>query len=122
MPSTYKINIDHTWFLFIQSGIKLIECRLNCDIYSHIFLNDIIEWYNNDIEYKGIKKYRSVKTKVTSIAYYTSFKDMFNYEPLNKVLPGIKTIDFGINKIYYDYYNQKAEKEYGVVAFRLELH
>ena len=62
-----------------------------------------------------------VKTKITFIHEYSSFKNLLNNEDLSKILPDCNSIREGIS-IYENIpeYIEKA-KRYGVVAVGLEL-
>ena len=73
----------------------------------------MIEWFNK----KNNKD--PFLTKITKISNYDTFRKYLETEGLENCLPGIKTIDDGVN-IYYKYYTPSQEKKYGVLAIHLE--
>ena len=54
------------------------------------------------------------------INQYNSFKKYLIGETLKKCIPGIETIEQGIN-IYYKYYTKEDENKYKIVAICLKL-
>ena len=101
--------VNEPWFSLIKDEIKTIEGRLNRRDYSQFKKGDIIIWVN-DLEF--------IKTKIVSLRHYKTFEDYLMTEGLEKTLPGIKTIEDGVN-IYYNYYNKSDEDKYGVLAIEL---
>jgi ASC-1-like (ASCH) protein len=110
----YTEHLSEPWFTEINEGRKTIEGRKNKGIFANMTIGDIIEWYNDDNEY------RSCRSIVTNIRKYNTFKDYLLEEGLSKCLPTIDDIDDGVN-VYYQYYTKEDEKKYGVVAIELKL-
>jgi len=111
----YTKNLSEPWFSLIKLGIKKCEGRLNKDDFSNMVKGDCILFVNNDFGFS-----RSFRCKITSIRKYNSFKDYLKNETLERCLPGIDTIEDGIN-IYYKYYKKEDEDLYKIVAIRLRV-
>jgi len=60
------------------------------------------------------------KTKIVAVRYYDSFKDMLSNEDINKILPGVKNIETGI-EVYRKFYSEEDEKNFGIAAIEIEL-
>ena len=75
----------------------------------------IIEFTNNDMGFN-----RVFRCKITSIHKYDSFFSYLQNETIEKCLPGIDTIEDGVN-VYYQYYSLTDEHRYGIRAIRLHV-
>lgn len=110
----YKESVSEPWFTLISMGLKSVEGRKNKGRFKEMKIGDIVLWSNNDFAP------REVLTKITGKAEYNNFKEYLETEGLDKCLPGIEDIDIGLS-VYYKYFTKEDEKEFGVVAIRLEL-
>jgi ASC-1-like (ASCH) protein len=110
----YSVRVTEPWFSLILLGLKTVEGRKNRGLFQQMQDGDIVEWTNDSIIP------RSVKTRITGKAVYPTFREYLETEGLDKCLPGITNMDDGLS-IYYKYFTQQEEKEFGVVAIRLEL-
>ena len=74
-------------------------------------IGDIVEWFNTF----GIKK-KSFLTRVVGINNYHSFDAMIRGERLKNTLPlsSIRTINQGVEEVYYKYYTPEDERKYGI--------
>ena len=111
---TYKESVSEPWFTLISMGLKSVEGRKNKGRFKDMRVGDIVLWSNNDFAP------REVLTRITGKAEYNTFKEYLETEGLEKCLPGIKDIDVGLS-VYFKYFTKEDEKEFGVVAIRLEL-
>ena len=105
---TYHMNVQEPWFTFIKNGDKTVEGRLNKGRFAELKVGDIIIWQ------------QECQVKISYIKKYDSFKEMLEEEGLDKVLPGIKTIDDGV-KVYRKFYTEEDENKFGVLAIGLML-
>ena len=110
----YSLRVSEPWFSLILLGLKTVEGRKNRGLFAQMKDGDIVEWTNDSIIP------RSVQTRITGKAVYPTFIEYLETEGLNKCLPGISDMDNGLS-IYYKYFTKEEEKEFGVVAIRLEL-
>ena len=113
--STYTKHLSEPWFSLIKIGAKKCEGRLNKGDFSEMKKGDNIIFTNNDFDFP-----RSFCCKITSIHNYSSFEEYLKNETLEKCLPGIDTIEDGVN-IYYKYYKKEDEDKYKINAFRLRV-
>jgi len=96
----------------IAKGEKVIESRLFDEKRQQILLGDEIEFSEND------SPDRKVKTRVTGLFRYQSFKDLFmDHEPH---LFGGENRESLLNQIR-QFYSDEDEQRYGVVGIRIEL-
>ena len=106
----YIKEISEPWFSLIKLGIKKCEGRLNKGDFLKMKKGDIITFKNDNLGF-----IRTFNVKITSIHYYDTFKSYLLNEKLDICLPGIDTIEQGIN-IYYKYYKKEDEITYKIVA------
>lgn len=113
--STYTKHLSEPWFTLIKLGLKTCEGRLNKGDFEKMNPDDSILFENNDY---GLK--RSFLCKITSIHNYESFREYLSNETLEKCLPGIDTIEDGV-EVYHQYYNPSAEAEHKIKAIILKV-
>lgn len=112
-PKELIKNLSEPWFSLIKLKLKKVEGRLNKDDFIEINKNDIIIFQNNDFGFR-----RSFNVKISSVHEYNSFNELLINESIDKVLPGIDTIEHGI-EIYRKYYSKQEEDRYKVKAIRM---
>ena len=115
IKSNYTENVSEPWFSLILLGLKTVEGRKNKGRFKEMKVGDIVEWTNDNF------MPRSILTRITGKAEYPTFREYLETEGLDKCLPGIEKfgIEHGLS-IYYKYYTKEDEKEFGVVAIRIE--
>jgi len=116
----YVESILEPWFSLILLGLKTVEGRRNKGKFKEMKVGDIIQWNNFNF------RPRSVLTRITGKAEYPTFREYLEKEGLDKCLPGMEKlgseklgIEYGLS-IYYKYFTKEDEKEFGVVAIRME--
>ena len=116
MEPKYIENLSEPWFSLIQLGLKTVEGRKNKGKFKEMKVGDIIEWKNEDF------KPRSFLTQITGKAEYPNFRKYLETEGLEKCLPNMEKygIEHGLS-VYYKYYTKEDEREFGVVAIRLNV-
>ncbi len=114
MEPKYKENLSEPWFTLISLGLKTVEGRKNKGRFKEMNVGDIVQWTNEDF------MYRSVLTRITGKTEYDTFAEYLETEGLDKCLPGMPDLSHGLS-VYYKYFTKEDEKEFGVVAIRLEL-
>ena len=110
----YTKTVQEPWFTLIKLGLKTVEGRLNKGSFSNMKKGDTIIFVNNDF---GIRK---IKIRIKEIIYYNTFKEYLLMEKLISCLPGIDTINDGIN-VYYKYFTKEDEATFKIVAIRMKL-
>jgi ASC-1-like (ASCH) protein len=113
--TTYTKHLSEPWFSLIKIGAKKCEGRLNKGDFSEMKKGDYILFTNDDFGFT-----RTFRCKITSIHDYDSFEEYLERETLEKCLPGIDTIEEGVN-IYYKYYKKEDEDKYKIKAIRLRV-
>ena len=122
----YEKGVQEPWFSLIKKGIKSVEGRLNKGDFSRMKVGDIVTWTNSIKKIKSGKTKiinRKVKTKIIGIGNYSNFYQMIKVERLKNTLPTpeLKTIQQGVDNVYYKFYSPEDEREKGVKAIRLRV-
>lgn len=112
---TYNKHLSEPWFSLIKIGAKKCEGRLNKGDFNLMKKGDYIIFENSDFGFNRI-----FHCKITSIHNYDTFEEYLQNETLEKCLPGIDTIEEGV-QVYYNYYNQTDEEKYKIKAIRLKV-
>lgn len=107
---THRLHCQDPWFSLIESGKKSIEGRKNLPQFQSLNAGDII------IFYLGTK---SFKTRIRDIRYYNSLENYLLTETLQRTLPGIKSLEEGI-QIYLQWSTQKEIETLGFLAIEVE--
>jgi ASC-1-like (ASCH) protein len=105
-------HVSEPWFSQIAASVKRVEGRLCKGEFASLSKNDTIVWVNEDFGFK-----RTVRTKVTFVKKYTTFRKYLQTEGLDATLPahGVNTIAKGI-KVYRCFFDERMEQEHGVLA------
>lgn len=105
--NTIAINVQEPYATYILNGTKTVEGRLNkgkfaeAQVGDHVLLNE------------------SVNFLIVAKTAYLSFKEMIESEGLKNVIPNVETVDSAV-QVYYKFYTSEQEKEFGVVALKLQ--
>lgn len=102
------ISIQEPWFKHIINGEKSIEGRLCKGKFQKLKVGNIL-CINGLVLYK-----------VTAIRKYCLFEDMLQKEGIDRVLPGVTSIQEGCD-IYHQFYKKEEEDKYGVLAIELDM-
>ena len=102
----FNIHCEEPWFSFIRQGIKPVEGRKATHTYKKIKVGDQIQFINGS---------DSFIAEVTEIRTYDSLETYFEDVGLEKALPGIATLEEGLN-IYYQWSTKEKIKEYGFLG------
>ena len=111
----YHKHLSEPWFSLIQLGLKSCEGRLKKGDFANMKKNDRIHFENHDFSFP-----RTFTVLITSIHEYSSFEEYLQHETLEKTLPGIDTLENGIN-VYRKYYTIEDENKYGIIAIRMRI-
>ena len=101
-----RVPINIASLNHIINGNKTIEGRLNYSIFSSFKVNDIITFFNKNIE---------CKTKIIKINYYSNLSDYLKNENLSNILPNVSNI-YDAKNIYSKYYKKNKLNKYGFLA------
>jgi ASC-1-like (ASCH) protein len=105
------MKLNSSPFENIKNGTKIIEIRLNDEKRKLLKIGDEIEFrLMND-------KNRKILTKVINLTVFPSFKEMFSAFPPHEY--GSQDQDEYIKM--YEVYSPEKEKEFGVLAIRIQF-
>ena len=115
----WTANVSNPWFNKIRDGVKTVEGRLKKGNFAEMAVGDIII-FSLSGESSDSSELIPIKTIITNITNHKSFEDMISQNGLLNVLPGIETIQKGVD-IYRQFYSQEKEREFGVVGIHINL-
>lgn len=102
----YNIHCEDPWFSYIKQGVKPVEGRKGTHSYKKIKVGDKINFSNGK---------ESFIADVTEIREYASIEKYLEDVPLDKALPGIKTLEEALN-IYYQWSSEEKIRQYGFLG------
>ncbi|RYR42564.1 hypothetical protein Ahy_A08g039028 isoform C [Arachis hypogaea] len=106
---SFEIHVQEPFFSQLKDGLKTVEGRCAGGKYSRIGLGNLI------------LVNKSVVFEVQEIRWYPTFADMLETENLGKVLPGVDSVEKGV-EIYRRFYTEEKEKSNGVLAIGVSKH
>jgi len=106
---TIPINVQEPYLSFILNGQKTVEGRLNKGKFKDLKVGDKLSIGPDE-------KLFTVK----QINCYDSFKNMIIKEGISNVVPDKNTIE-DAEAVYYKFYTKEREKEFGVLAVKIEM-
>ena len=109
--SFHQFCSSDPWFEHIKSGRKIYEGRRYWDKTKDIKPGDTIE-------FKSVTSGDTFEKKVKNITICDTFEHALNTFPLQNILPGIQTIEEGV-QVYLKYVSLKTQKENRVCIIEL---
>jgi ASC-1-like (ASCH) protein len=102
----FNIHCEDPWFSYIRQGVKPVEGRKKTHTYKKIQVGDQINFTNGK---------ESFKAQVLEIREYKSLEQYFDDVTLEKALPGVQTVEEGLN-IYHQWSTEDQIKQYGFIG------
>ncbi|KAK3414473.1 hypothetical protein EUGRSUZ_H00340 [Eucalyptus grandis] len=99
----FELHVQEPYFTQLKDGLKTIEGRCAHGNYTRIVSGDLI-LFN-----------KCLVLEVQDVRWYASFFEMLSAESLSEVLPGVNSIDEGV-QVYRKFYPEEKEKSNGVLA------
>ncbi|KAL5543198.1 hypothetical protein UlMin_010908 [Ulmus minor] len=99
----FELHVQEPFFSQLKDGIKTVEGRCATGNYKRIGPGSLI-LINKCIAFK-----------VECVHSYVSFSEMLEAEGLAKVLPGVKSVEEGV-EIYRKFYTEEKERSNGVLG------
>ncbi|XP_017975205.1 PREDICTED: uncharacterized protein LOC18602432 [Theobroma cacao] len=99
----FELHVQEPFFTQLKDGLKTMEGRCAVGDYNRIASGALI-LFN-----------KCLVLEVQDVHRYASFFEMLEAESLAKVLPGVETIDEGI-QVYRKFYSEEKEMSNGVLA------
>lgn len=106
---THKMKLVDFAFNKINNKEKDIELRLNDDKRKQINIGDIIE-------FEHIDTHEIIRTQVTNLYRYSTFKEIFNNFDFRRF--GLENNDYNV---MYSFYTKEEENKYGVLGIEIKL-
>lgn len=113
--SQWNITLNSPWFEHIKNGNKIYEGRCNWKQAAQYKIGDIlnINHHTNPLE-------PGYTVKIINIHKFATFQTALSKLGLSKVLPGIQTIEEGI-EIYLQYYKLTTQIENGILMIEVKI-
>jgi ASC-1-like (ASCH) protein len=111
-------ELAFTFFNLIMSGHKTIEGRLNTGKWSTLKVGDTITFTRKKAD--GTLTNDHVEIRVTNLTRYSTFREMLTQEGLRRVLPGLTTVEDGV-ELYKTWYSIADQVTYGVLALEIQI-
>lgn len=109
----HKIKLQSVYFDKVKSGEKIYEIRLNDEKRQKIKIGDTI------ILKREPKLEEFINVVVMDLLYFSSFEEMANTLPLEKVGFKTETVQEVVD-VYHQFYSIENENKYGVVAIKVK--
>ncbi len=102
----FNIHCDDPWFSYIRQGVKPVEGRKATHSYKKIRVGDQINFSNGT---------ESFLADVMEIREYESIEKYLEDVTVEKALPGIKSIEEGL-EVYYQWSSEEKIRQYGFLG------
>ncbi len=109
----WKVHVSLPWYNLIKQGVKTVEGRPNRSTFAQMKIGDKVEFFNKELN-------ENFMAEVTKVTHHKTFEEMIRTNGIDNVLPGIRTIDEGV-QVYMQYYTKEIEAEFGVVGIHVKL-
>ncbi|XP_010549767.2 PREDICTED: uncharacterized protein LOC104820845 [Tarenaya hassleriana] len=100
---SFELHVQECYFTQLKDGLKTVEGRCAVGDYMRISSGAFI-LFN-----------KCLVLEVQDVHHYASFAEMLEVEGLDKVLPGVKSIEEGV-RVYRQFYPEEKERMNGVLA------
>jgi ASC-1-like (ASCH) protein len=104
------IYLNKRWFDLVKNGDKKYEARI---------LDKFLEKISVPTQVNFSYREQTVTKTIISRQIYSSFHDLLVSVSLEKILPGVDTIENGIS-FYQNIYRKKMIGDYRVICFEIE--
>ncbi|KAK3031885.1 hypothetical protein RJ639_035195 [Escallonia herrerae] len=105
----FEVHVQEPFFTQLKDGQKTVEGRCALGDYTRIGSRSLI-LFN-----------KCLVLQVQDVHWYATFHEMLEAESLVKVLPGVGTIEEGV-QVYRKFYSEDKERSNGVLAFYMKCH
>lgn len=107
-----ELKLDDPWFMLVESRVKTIEGRLRKGKFVDVAPGMELEILS--------KRGDAIRAHIVAIRHYSSFREYLLQEGLERTLPGVLSLDDGV-EVYRRYYSQGLDEICGVVAMEMLL-
>ncbi|KAK1379349.1 ASCH domain-containing protein [Heracleum sosnowskyi] len=102
----FHLHVRQPFFSHLKDGLKTVEGRCAVGDYTRMSPGALI-LFN-----------KCLVLQVQDVCKYASFSEMLEAESIEKVLPGVKALEQGV-QIYRNFYPEEKERLSGVLAIRV---
>ena len=113
--SSQSCTLMEKYIRLIQQGRKSVEARVAIPMFCAWKEGDTVRFFSRR------DPHIYVTIRIAAKRHYKTFRDMLQTEGVDKLIPGVNSIDEG-ERLYLEIPKYaERERQYGVLAFRLEL-
>ncbi|KAH6770337.1 hypothetical protein C2S52_015140 [Perilla frutescens var. hirtella] len=105
---TFELHVQEPFFSLLSDGVKTIEGRCAVGNYKRIQAGHVL------------LVNKCLTLQVQDVRQYSSFREMLEVESLASVLPGVTSIEEGV-QIYRNFYSEEKERSNGVLAIYVRI-
>ncbi|XP_062107887.1 uncharacterized protein LOC133818826 isoform X2 [Humulus lupulus] len=109
----FELHVQEPFFTQLRVGLKTVEGR--CAVGDYNRLRSKMQFDLLQLSSSGSILHES---RTINVRRYASFYEMLEAESLAKVLPGVKTIQEGV-QVYRKFYSEEQEQQNGVLAIHV---
>lgn len=105
----HNIRLTDPWFEYVKTGQKIYEGRrfLNFDI------GDILR-----ISHRTNPELEPFRVKIKNVLRFKTFEEALNVLNMSEVLPGVQTVQEGV-EIYYQFVSLKTQEAEGICMIEM---
>ncbi len=107
-----EFHIDEPWFSHIVSGSKVVEGKLGKGKALQMQVGSILHISGNSGDV--------IECEVVAIRPHSSFREYLEHETLPRCLPGITTMEAGL-EVYNKYFEPGLDAKLGVLAVEIRF-
>lgn len=104
----FELHVQEPFFSLLSDGVKTIEGRCAVGDYKRIQAGHVLICN------------KCLMLQVQDVRQYSSFREMLEVESLASVLPGVTSIEEGV-QIYRNFYSEEKERSNGVLAICVQI-
>jgi ASC-1-like (ASCH) protein len=113
-PTVHELTLNTPWFQFVKEGSKTYEGRALFSTIKRLQIGDQIRFsHHTEASFEPFCK------NIKAIWKFSTFEQALKNLPLDKVLPGVRTVEEGV-QIYFGYVSLGTQKLKGVCMIELE--
>lgn len=106
-------RLSEQWYTLVKTGKKTVEVRLHRGVAANLIVGGMIR-------FTDLARENPFTAQITAIVEYASTYDMLQSEGLACVLPGVATIEDGI-QVYRQFYKEETENMHGILAIHVQI-
>lgn len=109
----WNITLNSPWYEYVRDGYKKYEGRCDWKQVKEYVVGDLI-----NVSHHTDSTREQYQIQIVKIHKYKNFEEGLRNLNLNQVLPGVQTVEEGI-EIYKKYYKLSTQNEHGICMIEI---